>query len=315
MSDIQSHQDAVEAVKVSLDASPEAVEDAEATAEDEVVIEATGEEAVELESTSDDEVIETDDSPAIDAPNSWSKEDKEHFSTLPRDAQTRIANRERDRDLTLRQSQDQNVAKSKELDSELEAVRKQKVDLISRLKAGNPEPSTDMLDPEHESHNPDAYHLAVAKRKEGLEEVEKLQGELDTADANDLKDWQQKEVEVYKDIFPQYVDPEKGQDLRNTLAEYACTVFPCYTMEDAARIFPTTPAAEMLILQKARLYDAARAKQRKAKKKPKAKQLAGGNSNPSKPKVTDIKAAAAKYAQNPNAANAAALLEVNQKKA
>lgn len=317
-----SFQDAQELIKESLVAAPETVEETVEVSEEfedetlddapELDEELSSDEITASDESESGEVIETEEIPAIEAPNSWTKDDREHFHSLPIATQERLAKQSRDRDLNTRQSQDRNAAKQKELDSELLVVRKQKADFINQLDAGAKEPSIDMLDPESGEYDPDAYHLANAKFKKNTDKIAKLSGELANFDAKELEDWQTNEIKTYQDIFPDYVDPVKGQKFRNELASYAVKVFG-YTLEDAAKVFPKTPAREMLILEKARRWDAAVAKRKAGKGKLKSKSLSGGSSNPKKPIVTNMKDAAARFARSGSPADAAALLSLNKK--
>lgn len=66
--------------------------------------------------------------PSIDPPKSWSKEDKELFSTLPRETQERLAESETERSRTLRQRQNEIALERKAAEAErvrLEQARSQ----------------------------------------------------------------------------------------------------------------------------------------------------------------------------------------------
>lgn len=293
MSSIHAIQDAVD----KMQASPEV----ELVSETEEV---SQEEELDLVQ---EEAIETDDSPAIDAPNSWSSTEKEHFSTLPPDIQASLALRERERDLNIRKGQDETAAERKALLADKEAVNLKKAELSERLKSGSRKPSVDMLDPDSEAYDTDAYHLANAKYGKGLEEAKTLDNELSLEDAEKRRVWQENEITVYEKVLPQFVDKEKGPAFRQELAEYAVKT-QGITMDEAAKAFPVTPANQMLILNKAMLYDKAIAKQKAAKKTPKPKTLAGGGSNPQPVKKTDGKAAIASFKANRDPKSAAAIL-------
>lgn len=289
----------------------DAVDSLKAAPDTEVVAEEPEGESQELNLV-EEEAIETDDSPAIDAPNSWSKTEKEHFSELPPEIQASLALRERERDLNIRKGQDETAAERKALGADKDAVNKQRLELSERLKSGSRKPSTDMLDPEHESHDPDGYHLKLGRYNDGLEEAKKLDNELSLEDVEKRKVWQENEIKTYQTVLPEFVDNEKGPAFRQKLAEYAVKT-QGITMEDAAKAFPITPASEMLILNKARLYDEAVAKLKKGKKTPKPKTLAGGSSNPQPEKKTDMKSAIARFKVNRSPADAAAILGRNKR--
>src|SRR5262249_31959780 len=60
--------------------------------------------------------------PPIDAPRSWTAEDKELFNSLPRETQERIAGRERSRERDFRRSQDEAAEKLKGLTAKEQAA-------------------------------------------------------------------------------------------------------------------------------------------------------------------------------------------------
>ena len=60
--------------------------------------------------------------PPIEAPRSWTTEDKELFNSLPRETQERIAERERSRERDFRRSQDEAAEKLKGLTAKEQAV-------------------------------------------------------------------------------------------------------------------------------------------------------------------------------------------------
>lgn len=293
-------QDAVAAVQG--EAAPEAPE-----------VEETSQQDVELDLSDDNEVMETDESPAVDAPNSWSKEDREQFSTLPHETQVSIANRERDRDLNIRQSQDKVAEERKAFEVEQSSVKDQKAKLLEKMKVYGPkEPSADMLNPEHESYDPDAYHLSSARFKESSVEMQKVEDEISLESVEERKKWQLNEIENYKKDLPEFVDVEKGPAFRQKLAEYATKALNI-TMEQASQQFPITPASDMIILNKAMLYDAAVAKQKSGKQTPKPKSLSPGNSNPKKVEKPNVSKATADWHKNRSPEAAAALLSVGKK--
>jgi len=275
-------------------------------------VEAVTENTEELDLSNDSgEVIETDDSPAIEAPSSWSKDDVEHFSTLPLATQERLAKQARDRDLNIRQNQDQNAEERKSLKADRESVNQQKADFLENLTVYGPQkPSIDMLDQESEAYDPDAYHTANNKYEKSQEKADKVRKELDADDVNAQNEWAANESTTYKKVLPEFVDPKTGQKYRNELAEYGAKAMGI-TVEEIAKIFPTTPASQMLMMDKARKYDAAIAKQKAGKTTPKPKTLSGGNSNPSKPVKKNLNDAAANYKKNPTKENASKLFGIN----
>lgn len=300
MSTAQAMQDAVSKIKEQASPAEEVVTETVETVEEISIDEDTN------------QVIETDESPAIDAPNSWSKTEKESFSTLPPGIQASLALRERERDLNIRKGQDETAAERKQLEEARETVKQQKAELSERLKSGSRKPSTDMLDPEHESYDSDAYHLANAKYEKGLTEAKKLDDELSLEDVEKRRVWQENEIKVYQDVLPEFVDNEKGPAFRQKLAEYAVKT-QGITMEQAAQAFPVTPAKEMKILFQSMKYEEAVARGKAAKKTPKAKSLSGGSSNPQPEIKPDRASANADWNANRSPEAAAKLLGLGRK--
>ncbi len=60
--------------------------------------------------------------PSIEPPRSWTKEEKERFSSLPRETQEYLANREQERDRAVRQSQNEAAEHRKALEAEKSVV-------------------------------------------------------------------------------------------------------------------------------------------------------------------------------------------------
>lgn len=304
MSAFQSVQDAVEAVKSQ--ASPE-TEQPEA-------------EAVEVEAVEQEPVIEVDDIqvevepeeiPSVEAPNSWSKEDKEHFSTLPHDTQARLAESDRKRTSDIRLAHDETAATRKELNTQTEAVNEQKAKLLERLNATGPKkPDVSMLEEDSENYDPDKYRLAEARFERGQTERQALEDEISLDSATKLAEWQRGEIKNYQQTLPEYVDPEKGQAYRQSLAEHAVSR-GLMTMEQAIERFPTTSAAEMSVLADAMKWRNAVAKAKK-KTVPKPKTLKAGNTNPVPKPKGDMKSAAAAFAKSRSPADAAALFRANK---
>src|SRR5512139_3690014 len=96
----------------------EAPQEAAAPTEDSAPAEdvAPAEEATDAEPT--ETAPEPAELPPIEAPRSWTKEQKEQFKELPRTAQEVIAQREQDRETTLRRGQNELAEQRKALDAE-----------------------------------------------------------------------------------------------------------------------------------------------------------------------------------------------------
>ena len=65
---------------------------------------------------------DSENEPPIEAPRSWSKEEKERFNSLPRETQEYLARRENERDTALRRGQNDNATERQTLEAERKAV-------------------------------------------------------------------------------------------------------------------------------------------------------------------------------------------------
>ncbi len=63
---------------------------------------------------------------AIEAPRSWSKEEKERFSSLPRETQEYLTRRENERDTALRRGQNESATLRQTLDTERQALEQER---------------------------------------------------------------------------------------------------------------------------------------------------------------------------------------------
>src|SRR5512139_2205613 len=98
----------------TAEAPPKAAEPTENSAPAEDA--APAEEATGVEPT--ETATEPAELPPIEAPRSWTKEQKEQFANLPREAQEIISGREQDRETTLRRGQNELAEQRKALEAE-----------------------------------------------------------------------------------------------------------------------------------------------------------------------------------------------------
>lgn len=256
------------------------------------------------------ETVEADkgEDPAVNMPNSWSKEKAEVWNTLTPDAQRIVADRESSIQSDYSRNLNETSAQKDALKADQEAVAQQKVDLLKRLQATGPQkPSENLRNPDHEDFDLDQYQIESARFESAQAERQKLENELSLEDAKTTHAWQAKEIINYQTELPEYVHPEKGQAFRQRLADYAVANMGI-NMDEAARRFPLTPAKEMSILAKAMKWDEAVAKTKASKGKPNAKTLNSGASNPSAPVKIDPKAAVDNWVKDRSPKAAAALL-------
>lgn len=303
MSANQAMQEALDALKENRVAPEGEEQNIEAAPEE------TNEDAVT--DVINEEEVNKDESLAVERPHSWSKENAEIWDQLTPEAKQVVSKREGEAQSELSKGFDQNAVKSKDLDSQLETVKQQRTKYLDLLESKGPrKPSADMLDPEHESYDTDAYHLGMAKFEKSQEEIRSVTKEVDADIEAEAVAWQTKEVENYKQIFPEYL---KKPELRTELAKFAMNEFG-FTGEEVQQNFKRIPAKEMSILNDAMLYRRAKAKVKAGGHIPKPKTMSGGSSNPTAPKKTDTTKASAKFMKDRSPQAAADLMAEHRKK-
>ena len=122
--------DALSQHRWKRDAGEERAAEAEQPAAEQPVSAQAEEPATPQTETADEPTVthEPDSLPPIEPPRSWTKEEKDEFSTYPREAQEKIARREQDRETALRRGQNDTAEQRKAVEAErtqLEQARKQ----------------------------------------------------------------------------------------------------------------------------------------------------------------------------------------------
>jgi hypothetical protein len=170
-------------------------------------------------------------------PSSWAKEDAETWTSLPPEAQAKIAEREGQRDAAVNQKFQEaaNVRKSYEtLAGEAQNSRKDALALIEQVQnlIVPQRPPVSMLNPQSGDYNPDAYHLAEAQYREATELLNALGQQRQNLTAQQQADAQRAqaaymgEIEskarpaLYADV-PDLQDPVKAGPVLNDLVRYA----------------------------------------------------------------------------------------------
>lgn len=250
----------------------EAVEATEQDTAAEAVQESTEDAPVEEQASSDDseEVAEADPQP-IDPPSSWSKADKELFSSLPLEAQQAIAQREKARDNEIFRRQQEFAEQQKELSEKLAAMETERQKYLEKLVSDAPKPpSKELLD-----SDPVEYLKQQAAYTEALQEQEKAKAEYQQKTQEQYKAWITEEARKLSDPaspvhIPGYADKEKGAEIRKSLAKYATDLG--VPAENLSRL----SATEAHVLWKAQQWDKAQASAKEAKAKPIPKVSAPG---------------------------------------
>lgn len=310
MSEELSFQDAVANVAADLgqvqDQQPENVEEEQPeTAQEPDVSQAEqAQEHLEIELEDNTESI-----PDVQAPNSWSTEDKEVFNTLTPQAQAIVARREREtRSNESRQMSEFNE-RQKQLETRETEIKTKQAELVSSLQALQVgEPDIALLD-----EDPDQYHRDMAAFKKSQSEFVKANQALQEQQALDSQAWQQDQIKIYQEHFPEFVDSKLAPKLHDALIDYVGGILGVDKKTATDRLIKTG-AHDMRILNESRLYREALARSKSGKVKPKAKALKTGSSNPVTAKQTSVKSAASQFERDRSPAAAAALLQAGRRK-
>lgn len=142
-------------------------------------------EAEEVEADEEEVEIEAEDLPPIEAPISWTAEEKAKFADLPRDLQVTVTRREADREKFV-QSKAQEAAQARE------AARTEALQFAAQLKAEAvehltqyaklfevrpPDPRLITQNPEAYAHQLEQFEFAKAQREQAQRDAAKFQEE------------------------------------------------------------------------------------------------------------------------------------------
>jgi len=207
------------------------------------------------------EAEDTDESPAIDPPSSWSSEAKARFRELPPDLQATIAENERKRDLDIRRRIDQIAEQRKEAEARKAEIDKLREEYAQRLKSlldsDVPQPPDEtLLDENSEDYDPEEYNRQEARYRKAMRAREKKQAELQKLHEEQAKEWeaqlaewQREQREYYASHMPALLDEEKGPQLARAILEYGKA-----NGIDEERL-KWASATEIHLLDKARRFD------------------------------------------------------------
>lgn len=210
--------------------------------EPEEALEEEGEqpEAVEGEEA-EDETDEEAEVPPIDAPVSWDAEAKEVFASLPREAQEIVAKREAEREKFV-QSKAQE-AKSARVEAEKQAleaiqnVQAQNIQALNALKVqlpAKPSPRLQADDPWAYAEQAEAYENALAHNHWIEQQADQARQMAQHAEQDMQRISLQETEALLREQFPEYLDPEKGPELKRKLASTALALG--YTEDQLANV-------------------------------------------------------------------------------
>lgn len=229
-----------EAVSGAANAPVDAVAEAEKTFND--IAETYGsedeeenpveEEGVEPEPEAEDEPEEeavADDQPPIDAPVSWTAEEKERFKDLPREMQETLSRRESERERFV-QSKAQEAARAR---SESEQAASQQLAQIERsyaqqyqaiaaqFEVPEPDPILMMTDQAAYVSQLTAHKAAQAQRLQAQQAAAYYADQARAREAQAAQAHAAQEYQIVAEKFPEYVDPATTAKHQSELASIA----------------------------------------------------------------------------------------------
>lgn len=204
---------------VSEEENPEDGKDEAEEAETELTEEDVAEEGEE----GDDESL-----PPITPPVSWTGENKEKFAQLPRDVQEYIAQRETEREKFVQsKAQEAKFAEARvhaQVSEQFKSVATTFAQQLGALRVPLPDRPSHQLqadDPYTYAEQMDAYERAVAHNHWIEQQVGTVAAQLRQAQAADHHRDQAITLTVLQNDFPEYLDAEKGPEIRQRLGSTA----------------------------------------------------------------------------------------------
>jgi len=173
-----------------------------------------------------------DDLPPVNAPSSWKAEEKELFSSLPRNVQETIARREAERDQFVNRKSEEATKAARQ--AEVQALRQLDEQIIplyeQRLQAMLPQvppkPSYQLQadDPYAFAEQMDAHERALAQHSYVQQQVHFLRQQQEQVQQTLSAQEAQETHAVLSEQFPEYLDPDQGPKLREELGSIALEV-------------------------------------------------------------------------------------------
>lgn len=164
-----------------------------------------------------------DPEPAIEAPKSWSAEDREAWATLTPEAQKIVAAREADRDRTVQQTLSQKALASKQAtDQAVQAA----ADYRAKAEGIMPEALRRVTELEAvdlvalNQRDPHAAQQILFEREQARADYDRLQAEIKSAQQVEYQAHVAKLVEELPSTVPDLVDPEKGAERVNAVGKF-----------------------------------------------------------------------------------------------
>ncbi len=190
--------------------------------------------------------------PPIAAPVSWTAEEKEEFKNLPRALQETLTRREAEREKFV-QSKAQEAAKTR-LTVEQQAAEWRTAKLQADAKLlqemlpaipEKPSPRLQLEDAYAYADQMETYEWAVAQHNAIVQRYDQIQGEIGQTQDAIKQQAAAIDAQTLKDQFPDFLDAEKGPELKKNLASTALALG--YSDDQLAKV----DASDILALKQA----------------------------------------------------------------
>lgn len=192
--------------------------------------------AVEEQPPGETPEAETDpaEQPPIDPPRSWTKDEKERFSSLPRETQEYIAERERDREREIRRGQDEVAKQRQAIDAELKAAQQAQQQYAQGLAQLEQQTAKQIMGEFADiKSDEDVRNLATndpfrfAQYQAALMQYGRIQSanaeaqrQAHERQAHEFKVWADDQDKAFADQFKEFSDPQLGPKARESVVNY-----------------------------------------------------------------------------------------------
>jgi hypothetical protein len=176
----------------------------------------------------DDAEDEPGEDPAIDPPVSWTAEEKEEFKSLPRALQETLTRREAEREKFV-QSKAQEAAKTRLIveqqaaewrTTKLQADARLLQDMLPQVPE-KPSPRLQLEDAYAYADQMEAYEWSIAQHNAIVQRHQEIQAELGQMQVTMKTQQSQLDEQTLRTQFPEFLDAEKGPELKKALASTA----------------------------------------------------------------------------------------------
>lgn len=224
-----------------------------------------------------------DETSPIPLPRSWTREQSEHWNTLPRETQAYIAQREQERDRAIRQSQNEAAEKLKGLTAKEQLVEQARQyyeqtlpvmqETLQNRIAGEFSDIRTMADARALAQmDPQRYSRWDAAQKElalVTEQANQARHQAQQEQQQAWNKWSAEQDRLFAEKAPDISDPVKGPAVRKQALDTLTNIG--FSQDELARGWNEGPLRDhrvQLLVRKAALFDQAEAAAKKAAAKP-----------------------------------------------